>query len=299
MSEHIANTHVIAVGNQKGGVGKTTNTVHLAAALGELGKKVLIIDLDANCGATRAFGLGTDWLGTFEALLGDHDAEDLILGTDPTEGVSLPKNVELLPARRTLEDFEEECRKRNKFVDPTATLAPIVERLVGKYDFIFLDTAPRADAPTVAAYRATRWFILSTEASKLSIDGLNDALTDIVAVRQAGNDQLRLLGVVMCKIDSRTKIAGSYLPRIKREFEGAGEMGAFETVIGRTTEVQGAQEAGRTLFEHAPEHKVTHQFRALAQEVLARIESANVGEAQVTLTPHQAAEEEMPEGSHA
>ncbi len=268
------NTQVIAIGNQKGGVGKTTNTMHIAAGLGELGKKTLIIDLDANCGATQAFGLGKDWLGTFEVLLGE-EAEDLILRTDLSEGVALPPNVELLPARRKLEDFEAECRRKNKFTDPTATLKPVVDGLRGQYDFILLDTAPRADAPTVAAYRAAEWFILSTEASKLSIEGLNDALTDIMAVREAGNANLRLLGVVMCKVDKRTRIATTYLPRIKKEFEAAGELGAFDTFIGRTTDVQGAQDKGLTLFQHAPEHKVTDQFRALVGELLARLETAN------------------------
>ena len=276
-------TQIIAVGNQKGGVGKTTNTVHLAAALGEMGHRVVIVDLDANCGATRAFGLGSDWLGTFEVLLGDHTAEDLIVRTDPGEGISLPKNVELLPARRKLEEFETECRRRNKFNDPTAMLAPVLDTLQGKYDFIFLDTAPRADAPTVAAYRAAQWFILSTEAAKLSVEGLTDALTDIMAVRESGNEGLRLLGVVMCKVDIRTKVAGLYLPRIRKEFEAAGELGAFETIIGRTTEGQGAQDLGQTLFEFAPGHKVADQFRNLATEVLSRLkvkerESADISE---------------------
>lgn len=272
MTEQLT-THLVAVGNQKGGVGKTTNTVHLAAALGEMDKKVLIVDLDANCGATRALGLKTDWLGTFEALLGDHPADDLIIRTDPNEGIALPKNVDLLPAGRKLEEFEEECRRRNKFTDPTSTLTPVLESLRGQYDFIFLDTAPRADAPTVAAYRAAQWFVLSTEAAKLSVEGLTDALTDILAVREAGNSGLRLLGVVMCKVDSRTRVARLYLPRIRKEFEGAGELGAFETVIGRTTEVQGAQDVGKTLFEFSPDHKVTDQFRSLAGEVLKRLET--------------------------
>lgn len=292
-ANHPPLTRVIALGNQKGGCGKTTNTVHLAAALGELGKKVLVIDLDANCGATRALGLGTEWLGTFEALLGE-PVEDMILRTDPAEGIELPPNVELLPARRQLEDFEQEVRARNKFQDPTTTLQPVVDGLMGEYDFILLDTAPRADAPTVAAYRATQWFILSTEASPLSVQGLNDALGDIVAVREAGNAQLRLLGVVLCKMDGRTRIAAEYLSRIRAEFEAAGEMGAFETVIGRTTEVERAQDAGKTLFESAPDHKVTNQFRELAREVLTRIgvayevehgESDASPEPEVTLNP--------------
>lgn len=275
MTEQNRRTRIIAVGNQKGGVGKTTNTTHLAAALGELGHKVLIIDLDANCGATQAFGLGKEWQGTFEVLLGERPVEDYIARTNESDGIALPKNVDLLPARRKLEEFEEVCRSRNKFTDPTTTLGPAIETLKGQYDFILLDTAPRADAPTVAAYRAADWFILSTEAAKLSVEGLTDALTDIMAVREAGNSRLRLLGVVLCKVDVRTKIASLYLPRIRKEFEGAGELGAFDTVINPTTAIQGAQDRGQTLFEFAADHKVTEQFRQLAQEVLTRLATAD------------------------
>lgn len=123
MSTENRRTQVVAVGNQKGGVGKTSNTLHLAAALGELGKRCLVIDLDGNCGATRGLGVGTDWLGTFEMLLGEQEPADVIVSSDPVEGTDLPHNVELIPARRNLEDFEQQCRQRNKFADPTNTLA--------------------------------------------------------------------------------------------------------------------------------------------------------------------------------
>jgi len=274
MSTQNRRTQVVAVGNQKGGVGKTSNTLHLAAALGELGKRCLIIDLDGNCGATRGLGAGTDWLGTFEMMLGEQQPADVIVTSDPVEGTDLPKNVELIPARRNLEDFEQQCRHRNKFVDPTNTLSPPLERLHGQYDFIFLDTAPNASAPTVAAYRTADWFILSTEPSKLSVDGLTDALTDIQAVRDAGNAKLRLLGVIMCKVDSRTRIAATYIERIKADFAAAGELGAFETLITRATAIELAQDVGKTLFQTEPDHKVAEQFRQLAREILGRIEHA-------------------------
>ena len=267
-------TQVIAVGNQKGGVGKTSNTLHLAAALGEMGKKCLIIDLDGNCGATRGLGVGTDWLGTFEMLLGEQQPADVIVTSDPVEGTDLPNNVELIPARRNLEDFEQQHRQRNKFNDPSNTLAAPLESLAGRYDFIFLDTAPNASAPTVAAYRTADWFILSTEASKLSVDGLTDALTDIQAVREAGNANLRLLGVIMCKVATGTRIAATYIERIRAEFAAAGEMGAFDTLITRATAIELAQDDGKTLFQTEPEHKVAEQFRQLAREVLARLEGA-------------------------
>jgi len=223
MSNQKRETQVIAVGNQKGGVGKTSNTLHLAAALGEMGKQCLIIDLDGNCGATRGLGVGTEWQGTFEILLGEQAIEDLIVSTDAVEGTDLPKNVELVPARRNLEEFEQTYRSRNKFGDPTNTLEEPLKSLEGRYDFIFLDTAPNASAPTIAAYRTADWFILSTEAARLSIDGLTDALTDIKAVREAGNASLRLLGVIMCKVDKRTRIASTYIEQIKRDFAAAGE----------------------------------------------------------------------------
>jgi chromosome partitioning protein len=265
---------VIAVGNQKGGVGKTSNTLHLAAALGELGKKTLVIDLDGNCGATRGCGLGTDWLGTFEALMGQ-DPEELIVRSDPVEGTELPTNVELLPARRNLESFEEEFRRANKFLEPSGTLQPVLDKLRGKYDFVFLDTAPNASAPTVASYRSADWFILSTEPAKLSVDGLTDALMDIQAVREQGNSGLRLLGVIMCKVRTGTRIAETYMDRIKRDFEAAGELGAFETPISMATAIESAQDVGKTLFQTDPTHKVADQYRSLAQEVLKRLAVAS------------------------
>src|SRR5215813_8428809 len=95
-------TKVIAVGNQKGGVGKTTNTVHIARALAERGRKVLIIDLDMNHGATRHFGVEPEaFLGSFEMLVGAEPAENLVLTNRlKEEGVSLPENVDLIPAAR-------------------------------------------------------------------------------------------------------------------------------------------------------------------------------------------------------
>ncbi len=272
MTSEKIKTQVIAIGNQKGGVGKTTNTLHLAAALGEMGKRCLIIDLDANCGATRGLGVGSDWLGAFEMLLGDQHPEDVIVTTDPVEGTDLPKNVELIPARRNLEHFEQTFRQRNKFADPTMTLSGPLKTLKGQYDFIFLDTAPNASAPTVSAYRSADWFILSTEASKLSVDGLTDALMDIHAVREAGNSNLRLLGVIMCKVLRSTRVASTYIDQISRDFAQAGEMGAFETLINRATGVELAQSKGKTLLQHEPSHKVSEQFRDLANEVLKRLE---------------------------
>lgn len=278
-------TEVIAIGNQKGGVGKTTNTLHLAAALGELGKSVLVIDLDANCGATRGFGLGDGWLGTFEVLLGDQEPEDVIVSTDPVEDVELPKNVDLLPARRNLERFEEELRGRTKLAVPHQKLVPVIEKLRGKYDVILLDTAPNASAPTVGAYLAADWFILATEPARLSVDGLMDALTDITEAKGEGNPKLRLLGVIMCKVQKGTRVAQAFTDSIREAFSASGELGTFDTWIGRATALELAQTDGKTLLQTEPGHKVAQQYRELAAELMKRLEVAKKVDAQAEAKP--------------
>src|SRR3954449_7578651 len=179
-------TRVIAVGNQKGGVAKTTNTVHLAAALGELGRKCLIIDLDMNQGATRHLGIPSEaFLGTYEMLIGEEEPEDVII-TNEDEGVELPKNVDLISARRNLENVDKALLQTNKFVITQDVLVEPLKSLYGKYDYIFLDTAPNANTPTIAAYKAAKWFILSALPDPLAISGLTDALVDIHTAQRHG-----------------------------------------------------------------------------------------------------------------
>src|SRR5262249_52791763 len=150
-------TTVIAVGNQKGGVAKTTNTVHLAAALGELGRKCLIIDLDMNQGATLHIGIPSEaFLGTYEMLIVEEEAEDVII-TNEDEGIDLPTNVHIISARRNLEKVEQALLQQNKFLITQDVLIGPLKALYGKYDYIFLDTAPNATTPTIAAYKAAKW----------------------------------------------------------------------------------------------------------------------------------------------
>lgn len=266
-------TRVIAVGNQKGGVGKSTNTINLAAALGEIGRKCLVIDLDANCGATRSLGVPTSWMGTFELLLGNELPSEIIITTNPADGITLPKGVDLITGSRQLEQIDEVFRQRreNKFKDPADALKAPLAELRGLYDYVFLDTAPNAASPTIAAYKSADWFMLSMTPEKLAYEALLDAVTDILAVRESGNHNLRLLGVVLSQLDRRTRAATMYTDRIQGAFQDAGEMGAFATTISRAAVVPRSNEAGQSVFEYEPDHKVTGEYRELAREVEERI----------------------------
>lgn len=265
-------TMVVAVGNQKGGVAKTTNTVHLAAALGEMGRKCLIIDLDMNQGATRALGIPSEaFLGTYEMLIGEEEPEGVII-TNDDEGIELPENVHLISARRNLENLEMALLQKNKFLITQDVLIRPLQLIDGKYDYVFLDTAPNALTPTIAAYKAARWFILSAFPDPLAITGLTDAMMDIQAAQQNGNPALRILGVVLSGVDGRkTRLASNLIEYVEKAFSvDGGPSAKFRTTISRSTVVPEAQKATKTVLQTDPSHKVAQQYRALAQEVEER-----------------------------
>lgn len=269
---------VIAVGNQKGGVGKTTNTVHIARALAELGRKVLIIDLDMNHGATRHFGVEPEaFLGSFEMLIDAEPAENLVLTAKDMEDEgsgSLPKNLDLIPAARKLEGIDQAVMSRSKFTTPQDVLRTPLESLKPKYDYIFLDTAPNATLPTLAAYMNADYFILSAMPDPFAIAGLNDAVRDIIDARARGNTRLVLLGVVISAVDKRTSLANSLSDFVDKSFKGGegSESVKFRTSIGRSTVIPQTQKVGKTLFETHSTHKITDEYRSLAEEIENRLE---------------------------
>ncbi len=253
---------VIAVGNQKGGVGKTTNTVHVAAALGEKGYEVLIIDLDPAAGATKHLGVPVQsFAGTLELLTTSETPETLAI----TEG--MPRGVHLIPSRTQLSELDTLL---SKFVDRTRILDRPVELARPHYDFIFLDTPPWAGATTtVAAYAVAQWFLLSAFPHPLSMAGLNEALKDIADVRGQRNPGLEVLGVILTCVDTRTNLAREVEQLVARELPGR----AFQTIITQANALPVLSGRGKTLFDSKlyATHKVTDQYRCLAAEVEARV----------------------------
>jgi chromosome partitioning protein len=147
-----------------------------------------------------------------------------------------------------------------------------LERLTSRFDYIFLDTAPNAMAPTIAAYKAADYFLLSAIPDPFAIAGLSDALADIEAARAHGNPRLTLLGVILSMMDRRTNLAKTLRDYVQAKFALDGhESLKFATTIDRSTEVPKAQREGTTLFTTAPVHKVTDQYRQLAREVELRL----------------------------
>lgn len=254
---------VIAVGNQKGGVGKTTNTVHIAAALGQRGFHCMVMDLDPAAGATKHLGVPVNsFAGTLELLTTDETIESLAIAD------KMPHNVHLVPSRPQLSEIDNLV---SKYVDRTRILERPIEEARAKYDFIFLDTGPSAAfTTTVAAYSTAEWFLLSAFPHPLSLGGLTEAFNDIADVRKHRNPGLEVLGVVFTNVDGRATRLRAQLEAVVNE---ALPGRRFDTSISQAVILPDVSGRGKTLFqfpkfENIP---VAQQYLRLSVEVEHRV----------------------------
>ena len=254
---------VIAVGNQKGGVGKTTNTVHIAAALGLFGFRSLIIDLDPSAGATKHLGVMENaYAGTLELLAGFDTVAPLAISDD------MPIGVDLIPSRPQLAELDATL---NRFVDRTRILEKPLAEARNLYHYIFLDTSPHpADVTTLAAYASADWFLLSAFPHYLSVAGLQEAFRNIADARRHRNPLMEILGVVFCCVDERaTRIRQELDTALRNAIPGR----CFETGISQSIALQQCAGRGQTLFQspHFRTHKTSPQYLRLALEIEHRV----------------------------
>lgn len=265
---------VIAIGNQKGGVGKSTIAVHLACGLANRGHRTLLWDLDPTAGATKHLGLVPEaHAGTFELLLGEvtpTDAPTVERGIDESP---LPENLAVITASRRLETIDAELRARCRFWSATEILTEPVRTLRESYDIIILDTPPSTVlSPALSAYAVADWFILASMPDPLSVTGLSDAMHDIHAVRQHVNPTLRLLGLILTGVDARTRLARDLTSYLDTVFTGDDARSLrFTPSVSRSTIVPTAQRLGTTVLDAYPAHRTAEQFRQLAEAVETRL----------------------------
>lgn len=254
---------LIAVGNQKGGAGKTTNTVHLAAALGQRGYCCLIIDLDPGAGATKHLGVPENsFAGTLELLSTDETVDTLAIAD------KMPKGVHIVPSRAQLSELDTVL---SKYVDRTCILDRPIARARQLYDFIFLDTEPSAaSTTTVAAYSCSDWFLLSAFPHPLSLGGLTQAFNDIADVRKYRNPGLEVLGVVFTNVDGRaTKLRNKLEEVVAEALPGR----RFQTSISQAVLLPELSGKGKSLFQ-LPKYEtipVALQYLRLSEEIEHRV----------------------------
>lgn len=259
---------VIAVGNQKGGVGKSTNATHLAAALGIRGRRCLVIDLDPGAGSTKLLGVPVDsFAGSLELLTTDESVASLAIRDN------MPVGVHLVPSRSQLSEIDTLL---SKFADRTRILDRAIAEAREQYDYVFLDTGHSVGfVTTVAAYSAAEWFLLSAFPHPLSLAGLTEAFRDIADARRFVNRDLEILGVVFTAVDGRaTRLRALAETAVAEALPGR----RFETVISNAVIVPAASERGKTLFQ-LPKFQsipVVRQYVRLAAELEHRIHNRSL-----------------------
>jgi chromosome partitioning protein len=255
-------TKVIAVANQKGGVGKTTTAVNLAACLAALGRRVLLLDLDPQANATS--GLGLDKLegaSAYGPLLGEGSLLDKVKPTAFERLEIIPSEVDMCGAEIEL------ARSENHLSRLKSSLAPVLAS--ERFDLVLVDCPPSLGILTLNAFAACDGVLVPLQCEYYALEGISMMNRILAQLRDTGvNPTLAILGVVMTMFDARTKLSNQVVSEM-REYFGAL---VFETVIARTTRLAEAPSFGKPIIHYDKYSSGAAAYEVLAQEFLARLE---------------------------
>ena len=251
---------IIAVANQKGGVGKTTTAVNLGCALAELGRRILLVDLDPQANATSSFGLqGLNGSSLYEPLLGEASIIDKIVPTRCERLFIVPADLDLAGAE------VEIARMENHLTRLAKTLQPL--RTDDTFDFVLLDCPPSLGILMTNALAAADELLTPIQCEYFALEGLVKIVRVVEQIRDSGaNDRLEIGGIVMTMFDSRTNLSAQVVADVREHF---GER-VYETVIPRTVRLSEAPSFGKSILEYDPRGTGANAYRALAEEFLKR-----------------------------
>jgi chromosome partitioning protein len=250
---------IIAVANQKGGVGKTTTTINLGAALSEMGHKVLVVDLDPQGNASTGLGIEVDdrQYTTYELLLDDVALDDVVLGTT-TENLSLiPATVDLSSA-----DIELMANEKRSFLLHDALRQHAIDQF--GFDYILIDCPPSLNLLTVNAMVAANSVLVPLQSEFFALEGLSQLMMTIREVRQSANPKLRIEGVVLTMYDKRNNLSQQVEADAR---DNLGDL-VFRAVIPRNVRVSEAPSYAVPVLSYDTGSKGAEAYRALADELI-------------------------------
>ena len=254
----IGETKIIAITNQKGGVGKSTTAVNLSAALGEMGKQVLLVDLDPQGNTTSGLGVEKSQLHQciYDTMLNDVPIEEIII-PDVCPGLDLaPATINLAGAEVELVSAMARENRLKEALTP----------MRGKYDYIFVDCPPSLGLLTVNSFVAADKLIIPIQTEFYALEGVTKLLESMKLVKNRLNPTLEIFGILLTMYDGRTTLARQVAAEVKNFFGNQ----VFETIIPRTVKLSEAPSYGIPITQYDPQGKGALSYVSLAKEVIQR-----------------------------